>query len=311
MDALFAKGDEFYDAGYALQAEFFYGQAVVGIRSFQYALDRIAFMAVQKKEEAQSKAESEAAKAAIENGPEKVDDDWSDILGFDVNSMLSGVNSLAKSVGGVAESLQKSTEALADKLENFVGVDYDLEAERMDNRWTAISSLSIVSPYPYFFEGIVREMSGDKENAKKAYACAVCNPYMMRGRVDFTFLNDLTLDGIQSLWWKLERRVTKYLNRVPIPSSPFPRNWRNWNSAYLVCKGAEFMKNEESEVSDALPYFDAAVRANPFDKDLFVAAAAAHLMMGDVKGGAYYINQGLIVDPGNSDLLEMAADFRK
>lgn len=309
MDNLVASGDKYYDAGYTLQSEWFYGQAIVGIRSFQYALDRIAYTLVKQREAAQDKAHSDALRAYVDEGPETVEDndEASEILGFDVNSMLKSLNSFSKAMLDVSDKMEEKADVLEKKLEDL-GIDVDGEATAMSDRWRSISSLSIVSPYPFFFEGIVQDMCGDKNKARTAYACAAGNPYIMRGLLDFTFLSSLSLQDVQSLWWRLENRATEYLNRVSVSSNPFPRDWRNWNSAYLVCKGAEILESEES-VSNALPYFDAAVLANPFDVGLFISAAAAHMMMGDAKGAAYYINEGLLLDSDNADLMDMAKDI--
>ena len=309
MDKLVESGDRYYDAGYTLQSEWFYGQAVVGIRSFQYALDRIAYALVKQREEAQDKAHEDALRAYVDKGPEKIEanEEASEILGFDVNAMLEGLNSFSKVLMGVSDKMEEKAEVMEKKLEEM-GFDVDGAATVMSDRWRSLSSLSIVSPYPFFFEGIVLDMCGDRNKARTAYACAVCNPYIMRGLMDFTFLSTLSLEEVQSLWWRLENHVTGYLDRVRVSANPFPRDWRSWNSAYLVSKGAEILGSEGS-VSSALPWFDAAVAANPFDAGMFVSAAAAHMMMGDAKGAAYYINQGLLLDPDNADLMDMAGDL--
>lgn len=308
MDALFQKGNEFYDAGYTLQSEWFYGQAIVGVRSYQYALARIAYKLVKDKEKAQDDAHDQALRAAVEEEPEEFDEDLNDIFGFDVNATLKGLKQFSKKGLELADKLEETADKLEQKVSEM-GIDTDDTGRIEKKTWNNLASLSIVSPYPYFFDGVVKGYYEKSEEAKYAYACAINNPYMMRGRIDFTYLCVISLPELKDSWWRLEKKATEYLSQTNLQSFPFPRDYRNWSADYLVCEGAKLLETD-GDASAALPYFDAAVRANPFDVDFFIAAAGAHLSMGDVNGGVYYINEGLMVDQNNSDLLEMAAEFK-
>ena len=309
-DDLYAKGKEWYDDGYRLQADWYYAQAVVAVQSFKYAIANIALKVVQDMEAAEEAEQKAALKAELDKEPETVDESMNDVFGFDVNAMLSGLNKFAKAADKMADKMEEAAEKIEEKAE-AMGFSMDDEKEARDKMWNILSGFSIVSPYPFFFEGLVENALGNKDEAAAAFRKSFANPYMIKTDLDFRFLDGMELPELRALYSRLDVKYTQYIQGLSLSSSSFERDWRNFNDDWLVTQGLNCLTRENPSISESVPFFDAAVCANPFLVDNFILAASIHICTRNYERAAEYINEGLLLDPNNKDLKEMVNDLKK
>ena len=309
-DRLYAEGNAWYEAGYKLQADWYYAQAVVAVQSFKFAVSNIAIKVVRAQEDSVEAANRAALKAEIAKAPDTVDDSTNDIFGFNINSVLSTLNSIAKAADKMADDIDKAADAITAKGEKL-GISMDDDKESRAEMWNILANQSIVSPYPYFFEGLVENAYGYRDDAVKALSCAFSNPYLLHTDLDFRFLNGITLEDLRALYARLDARYSEYMQGLSLSTSTCIRDWRNFNDDWLIYAGTKLLTESKDGIVEAVPYFDAAVSANPFNVENFVVAAAAHIASGDYSRAAEMVNEGLLLDPSNSDLKQMVSDLNK
>ena len=145
-EEMFQKGNKLYEQGYMLQANYYYGQAVVAVASLRYGLSELIYV--------KQRDERAAAKKAAEEKQRKEDEEDMEDWGWeDEGGLLTALTNLTG-------KLDTMTEKLSQEL---VNMELDEDNERSE-AWDLLATQSIASPYPYFFEAI----SWDKEKEDKA-----------------------------------------------------------------------------------------------------------------------------------------------
>lgn len=175
--------------------------------------------------------------------------------------------------------------------------------------WDTIASISYVSPYPYYFEGLVYHVQGQMEEASECYRNAIQNPNFPEGGLSFYFLNDLSIDELLVLKEDLVAMENSiYATYTPTFSS-LERNPLYFSDAYLRAAALEALRQHPADTVAAQTYYSMALKVNPFDPKNFTALALLAIESGDVESAVYYINEGLWIDPEDSTLNQLADQF--
>lgn len=294
---LYDRGEDCTDRGFALQAGFYYGQAVVAVASFRYAVNELILIHKKKADEKAEQARKEAKKKQEEEDQE----DWDDWETEDEGGFLTAITKLADQL-----------EPLAQKADSIGKInDAKEEAKEIKSMWDQIAAQSLSSPYPYFFEGVLFDYQGKKKEAAECYANALMNPNYPEKPWNFRFLADLSRKELKALSRRLREKEDILRQPFALNTSFYKRDYRNWDDAYLYSLATDTLKADTTAVGIALKHYEAALRANPFEPTYFAGCAYLSARMGDGKQAAYYINEGLLLDPGHEGLNILLKAFNK
>ena len=131
-EEMFQKGNKLYEQGYMLQANYYYGQAVVAVASLRYGLSELIYV--------KQRDERAAAKKAAEEKQRKEDEEDMEDWGWeDEGGLLTALTNLTG-------KLDTMTEKLSQEL---VNMELDEDSERSE-AWDLLATQSIASPYPFF-----------------------------------------------------------------------------------------------------------------------------------------------------------------
>ena len=294
VDELKVMGDECRAQGLSLQADYFYAQADVAVSSFRLAVNQI--YVVRKQEDIERrKREAEEARKAEEDDD---DDDWMDFIvddggWFDV-------------IDKIEEATQK-IEELNEQLAPFVARMDSIEAAQRDleyNVWHILASQSPASPFPWVFEGTVAAVKGRTARAAECYSYAIINPnlYRLGEGWDFSFMATLSLQDLVDLNKRLETKEIELKNLYIAKSNNYPRHYLNFDDAWLRSLANDLLVADSTDFSTAYSVYEAAVRANPFEASNFAGCGLTGAMAGYIREAAYYINEGLLLDPEHKGL---------
>ena len=162
--------------------------------------------------------------------------------------------------------------------------------------WDTIASLSYASPYPYYFEGLVYQIQGKEEDAKKCYTNAIMNPSFPQKGVSFYYLNDLSVKELYILKEELvtlERNI--YTEYTPDGGS-CKRDPMNFSDEYLRALAKEALEQNPADFEEARQYYITALKVNPFEPKNFTSLALYAIYMEDMDSAVYYTNEGLWID---------------
>lgn len=81
-----------------------------------------------------------------------------------------------------------------------------------------------------------------------------------------------------------------------------PHHYLNFDDDYLTAKAADTLVVLPTAVGAALMLYETAVQANPFNARNFAGASLLSVQNGDSVKAAYYLNEGLLIDPENKGL---------
>lgn len=143
--------------------------------------------------------------------------------------------------------------------------DTNLTAKPVYKDWESIAAISPASPYPYYFEGLIYHIQGNESKAKEAYQNALINPLFSENSAAFYYLSELGIDELSSI--RDELAVIEsglYAIFMPRPYG-LERHPMNFNDEYLRAKAKDVLEKEPNEYTEALKYYTAALRVNPFE----------------------------------------------
>ncbi len=294
---LFDEGEKCMEQGFALQANYYYGQAVVAVASFRYAVNEILMI---HKKEAKAKADSirEEAKKKAE---EEAQEEWDDWEFEDEGGLLTALNNLNKKLEPIAEK--------ADSLNRIH--DAKEEAKFISESWDLIATQSLVSPYPSFFQAFLLDYQGKDEESVEHYTSAFINPNYPDEPWDFRFLAELSAKDLKALSLRLREVEDTFRQSFQLDAFFYPRDYRNFDAAYLASQAVEILQKDTMKMGDAFGHYEAAVRANPFDPTYFVGCAYLAGRMGNGKLAAYYVNEGLLIAPEHEGLNKLLQAINK
>lgn len=306
--SLRAKGDTWMNNGYALQANYFYGQAVVAVASFRYGV--ISLLADRKKayDEAAEKAAKEKNRQELDESIDELEDMLEDVE--DEGGFLTAIINLGKGVQQASEKMDSLQESGAFDEIIALGEMFDDDA-KLPNMWELLSAQSLTSPYPYFFEAIVLDSRGEKEQAAQAYANAFINFNFPERIWDFSDLADMPSDDLRALAQRLAAKEEELRASFLINTSFYSRDPYNFDDRYLSNLAAETLAADSTDLGTALRHIDAALRTYPFEPGYFVGCALLSARLGDVTRAANYINEGLLLDNEHKGLNTILAAWNK
>lgn len=283
-EEMFQKGNKLYEQGYMLQANYYYGQAVVAVASLRYGLSELIYV--------KQRDERAAAKKAAEEKQRKEDEEDMEDWGWeDEGGLLTALTNL---IG----KLDTMTEKLSQEL---VNMELDEDSERSE-AWDLLATQSIASPYPYFFEAISWDYKGKEDKARECYANAMCNSAFPSTVWDFSYWQDLTSGELRAIARRLLPKEEEYRKYFHLSTYSCPHHYLNFDDDYLTAKAADTLVVLPTAVGAALMLYETAVQANPFNARNFAGASLLSVQNGDSVKAAYYLNEGLLIDPENKGL---------
>ena len=216
-----------------------------------------------------------------------------------LESEEAGLPQCANSMYAWAASSVCSMRYAVDCLLEMKGTPPPEEDEKLRD-WNYIAALGWMSPFPYFFEGVVLEAKGDSAAAAECYRKAALNPNFMEGMEQYNTIKDLDENALNALKTALEELEDKIFEATDGPSFiNIPRDENNFDVSYLRDKALECLEAEDEDLLGAFDYYKAALYANPFDGDNYANMAFTALFIDDGGLFLYYLNEGLLVDSDN------------
>jgi tetratricopeptide (TPR) repeat protein len=161
--------------------------------------------------------------------------------------------------------------------------------------WESIAAISPASPYPYYFEGLIYHIQGNESRAEEAYQNALINPLFSENSAAFYYLSELGINELSTMRDELAVIESDlYAIFTPRPYS-LERHPMNFNDEYLRAKAKDVLEKEPNEYTEALRYYTAALRVNPFDAKNYACCALISIFNNDVDGAISCVNEGLWV----------------
>ena len=185
--------------------------------------------------------------------------------------------------------------------------DTNVTAKPTYKDWESIAAISPASPYPYYFEGLIYHIQGNESKAKEAYQNALINPLFSENSAAFYYLSELGIDELSKIRDELAV-IESDLYEVFTPK-PYglERHPMNFNDEYLRAKAKDILEKEPNEYTEALRYYTAALRINPFEAKNYACCALISIFNNDVDAAITCVNEGLWVDESNKELNQIAA----
>lgn len=184
--------------------------------------------------------------------------------------------------------------------------DRDDTAKPRYKDWESIAAISPASPYPYYFEGLIYHIQGNESKAKEAYQNALINPLFAESSAAFYYLSELGTDEL----YKMRDELAVIESNIYEIFTPSPygleRHPMNYNDEYLRAQARDVLEKESNEYTEALRYYTAALRVNPFDAKNYACCALISIFNNDVDAAITCVNEGLWVDENNKELNQIA-----
>lgn len=296
VDELKSMGNECRENGLSLQAGYFYAQADVAVSSFRYAVNQIYAVSKQQDEERRKKEAEEARKKQQEEDDD--DDDWKDLI-VDDGGWFALIDNMEEAI--------KKLDTINAQLEPVVARIDSIDEAIRDNQynlWHLLAAKSPASPFPWLFESMVAAVKGRTERAGECFSYAVINPnlYRLGEGWDFSFVNNLSLSELAALHKRLEEKEIELQNLYVPKSNNFPRHFLAFDDTYLRLLAKDVLIADPTDFPTAYSAYEAAVRANPFEPANFAGCGLMAVAAGYIDDAAYYINQGLLLDPEHKGL---------
>lgn len=211
---------------------------------------------------------------------------------------------------GIAGSSISAMRLAVDHILYLKGEEEYLENAEDNNSyqdWESIASISLASPYPYYFEGLTHHIQGNESEAEKAYKNAITNPIFPENGISFYYLNESSIDELSIIRNELHEAESEIYTFFIPEQYGFERHPMNYNDEYLRSKAKDILEQKPNNYSDALKYYYAALRANPFEAKNFACCSITAIFDEDIEAALYYVNEGLWVDENNEELIQIAA----
>ncbi len=291
MDALVARGDEFYDAGSTTIANWFYGRALSATSSYNQA---VVLVYKEKQKEEDDAQTDEMIQDAY--------DTWDE-----------GADIFAGLIQGSRETV-KRIDSATDSLANTFGID---NRDEDDVMWDLFSAYSPSSPYPDYFRGLVADYRGKDKIALRYYSQAASNPDFDARKYDFSYLADMSMGNLKVLSDKLQKKIRRYGANFLSENLHAPDTALRWCPGYYtsLIEGMYRSNVDKEGVShdltpvqrgEAYKYARNALYAYPFDVNLYILCARLAIANDDLRMAARFVNDGIWLEPGNKVLGEMA-----
>ena len=224
--------------------------------------------------------------------------------GADFNSLLmyESENFWYSQAGAGVGSLRLAVERilwLRGEGENFAALS---EGSRYTD-WSELERMCPSSPYPWYFEGLIFDVQGKKEDADFCYAAAEGMYNYPDGGLDFHFLKDLPIDSLYTVRDRLRSVEDRlYAEYEPDLTLLEADPW-NGRPDYLVAQIVVLTGDEKC--ADAMPYAEELVRMAPFEALNWYSAVVTAWGAGEPSYAVLWLREGLGYHPGDKKLLEL------
>jgi tetratricopeptide (TPR) repeat protein len=204
--------------------------------------------------------------------------------------------------GAAASSLRYTAESIlylkgeGDSLE-------ELTAESPYAGWDEIAQISFVSPYPYYFEGLLFHVQGMNDEAAEAYANAALNPSFPESGLNFYYLKNETVTELYALRDNLLEVETNIYTKYEPHMIGYPRDPLNYDPVYLRSLARYSLDLGDYELAFARAA--TAVMVDPFTAEGFLYAGTCALMCEQYYDAARYVEEGLLIAPDDESLLRL------
>lgn len=180
----------------------------------------------------------------------------------------------------------------------------DVIGEAQFKKWDDIVGAGLGNEAPFYFEGLLFEIQGEKEKAEEGYQKAEMNPG--HEKRDFYYLRHMSVEELKRL------REKVYQLECDISDQYTPRT-----ELIRERTGAEFapafhlalMKENEDSPTKMFQCAVNALLTNPTDPSLYSVAVTAALNAGKAEEAYEYINDGLFLFRDDAELNYLAALF--
>ena len=125
---------------------------------------------------------------------------------------------------------------------------------------------------------------------------------MYKRQWDFSYWQDLTSGELRAIARRLLPKEEEYRKYFHLSTYSCPHHYLNFDDDYLTAKAADTLVVLPTAVGAALMLYETAVQANPFNARNFAGASLLSVQNGDSVKAAYYLNEGLLIDPENKGL---------
>jgi len=222
-----------------------------------------------------------------------------------------GLPRVADHLYGLAAAGTSSLRYTVDVLLSRAGTGTSLDAvvgDRLGD-WDAIAALGYGSPYPFLFQGFAAEANGASDEAKDLYHKATLNPGLFENSEKLKTILLLDEPALTTLKTRLVALEDKILAAYT-PGPAIPRSEYAFSDAWLRAQARLAAEQSPDDPDAALAYAETAVNVNPYDGLNYAGAAMVALYMGDAGTVVAYLNDGLLVDPENQALQQLATTVK-
>lgn len=172
--------------------------------------------------------------------------------------------------------------------------------------WESIGAISFVSPYPYYFEGLIYHIQGNESMAQELYKSAILNSNFPKDGISFYYLNELSTDKLLEVWNELYTMESEIYNVFNPEAYEIDRHPMNYNDEYLRAKAKDILEQAPNNYSEARKYYHAALMANPFELKNFACCAVISIFEDDINAAINYVNEGFWIEDDNEELNQLA-----
>lgn len=176
----------------------------------------------------------------------------------------------------------------------------DFTSDSLFSGWDEIANIGYMSPYPYFFEGLIYAFQGENAKAAECYAVSEMMEYFPVEGINFGYLKDESIDSLYNIRDRLrEVENSIYAHYVP-ETHGVERCYELGFTGNLLDLAAGF--GNEKDFVNALKYSKIALQNNPFEETCWSSAATNALFCGYLRDCSLYIEEGMVLFPESERL---------
>jgi tetratricopeptide (TPR) repeat protein len=183
----------------------------------------------------------------------------------------------------------------------------DFVADSRYTGWDIIAEINYSSPYPSYFEGLICEVQGKREEAIELYAASSVMTAFPEEGLDFYYLKKMSIGSLYALRDELRSvEDSIYAGYTPVLSGR-ERDFAAFDPEYLLDLSAEAIKKDD--YGGALVYAKDALKTGPFDPSIWQGAVLAAIYAEDFELAGEYLDEGLTVFPDDAGLCGLKKTF--
>lgn len=177
----------------------------------------------------------------------------------------------------------------------------DLTADSRVVGWDKIAELNYGSPYPSYFEGLLLEIQGKPDEAKRPYAVAAVMPLYPEEGLDFGYIKQMEVSDL----YKLRDTLREFENTLYGVYTP-KLTGGEWDRYYF---DGEYLREQigvsmnTEDYGTALYLSEQALKVDPYDVLNWRSAVVCALAAEQSGQMGAYVDEGLAIFPEDETLL--------